>query len=262
MLEPAPSAVTVSGFSMAYRHRVVVENLSFGVEYGEVFAVLGPNGIGKSTLLRGVCGLRPSKGNILIDGRDLRTLRARDRARKLAFVPQTPSLTSALPVHEVVAHGRYAHGARFSRLSTDDHEAVDRSLATARLEHLTDRAFTQLSEGEKQRVMIARALCSGARILCLDEPTASLDVAHALELYHLIRALRGSGYAVMIVLHPLADALRFADRALLMSDAGNSIGPVSQVVLPQRIREVYGVDMKQNAGLEFDLAKEHSRCFG
>ena len=106
MLEPAPFAITVSGLSMAHGRRVVVRSLSFGVEYGEVFAVLGPNGVGKSTLLRGVCGLLPSQGNVFIDGRDVRTLRARDRARKLAFVPQTASLTSALPVREVVAHGR------------------------------------------------------------------------------------------------------------------------------------------------------------
>ena len=262
MLERVPFALTVSGLSMAHGRRTVVRSLSFAVEYGEVFAVLGPNGAGKSTLLRGVCGLLPSQGKILVDGRDLRALRARDRARRLAFVPQTPSLTSALPVREVVAHGRYAHGTRFSRLNRDDQEAIDRSLVATRLEHLADRAFTRLSQGEKQRVMLARALCSGARILCLDEPTSSLDVAHALELYRLIGALRRSRYAVMIVLHPLADALRFADRALLMTDAGHSIGPVRQVVSPERIRDVYGVNMKRDAGLEFELAKEPSQCSG
>ncbi len=232
----------------------MIRELSFAVDFGEVFAVLGPNGVGKSTLLRGVSGLLPSEGSVTIDGCDLGALSTRERARRLAFVPQTASLMSPLPVREVVAHGRYAHGLGLSRLRKDDLEAVHQALSTTDLEHLQDRPFTTLSQGEKQRVMLARALCTGARILCLDEPTAALDVGHALDLYTLARQLSDRGFAVLMVLHQLADALRFADRALLMSpDHENSLGPVEQVIAPRIVRSVYGVNMRKDAGLEFDL---------
>lgn len=250
-----PAALEVSGLSVRRGGRAVCCDVSFCLRFGELFAVLGPNGAGKSSLLRAVCGLLPSQGKITVQGADLRKMRLRARARRLAFVPQSPSLASPLPVREVVAQGRYAH--RGASGAAADREALDRSLATASLQPLADRAFTQLSQGEKQRVMLARALCTGARILCLDEPTASLDVGHALDFYHLAKQLAGAGYAVLMVLHPLSDALRFADRALLMAEGARAaLGPADQVVAAEPVRRVYGVEMKRHAGLEFERAPQ------
>lgn len=242
--------------------RTVVRDLDFEAGYGEILVILGPNGAGKSTLLRALCGLLPCAGEIRIAGHPLSELAARDRALLLSFVPQTPSLGAPLPVREVVAQGRYAHTAGIQALGPRDRSVVVDAMRRTDVLDLANRPYTDLSRGEQQRVMLARALATEARILCLDEPTAALDVAHALQFFELLQRLRREGYALLIVLHQLADALRFGDRALLMSsEHGQLLGPVAEVIDQGPVAQVYGVRLRANAGLEFDrvLNREDQR---
>src|SRR4051812_3813585 len=194
----------------------VVSGVSLQASAGEVLAVLGPNGAGKSSLLRALAGLLPFSGSVRLDGVEYSSLAPRERARRLAFVPQQTALRSALPVRDVVAQGRYMHRSAFGASGAHDREAVARALEVCDIAGFADRAFTTLSFGEQRRVLIARALATGARIVCLDEPTASLDVHHVLRLHTLLRRLASEGFTIIAVLHPLDDALRHADRALLL----------------------------------------------
>ena len=228
--------------------RVVVEDVDLHVEPGELVAVLGPNGAGKSTLLRALAGLLPSEGSLTLGGRPLASLRARERARRIAFVPQRSGLRSALRVEEVVAQGRYAYGGGAAD------PAAQRALRYVGIEAMAERAYTGLSVGEQQRVLLARALASEAPLLMLDEPTAPLDVRHALETFAIVRRLADEGRAVLLVVHDLDDARRVADRAVLLREGRLfRAGPAREVVAPAPIREVYEVVAEEDAALGFRL---------
>lgn len=250
----AEAALLATGVSVERGRTRVVSAVDLQAAAGEVLAVLGPNGAGKSTLLRALAGLVPYAGSVRLHGRDARTLSARERAQSLAFVPQQSALRSALPVRDVVAQGRYMHRAGFGGEGARDRSAVDRALALCDVEHFAARAFTTLSLGEQRRVLIARALATEARILCLDEPTASLDVQHVLLMHALMRQLARDGVAVIAALHPLDDALRHADRALLLAD-GRCVhqGPVAEVIAQKLVRDVYQVELREHDALGFHL---------
>ena len=194
----------------------MLHDVTFHADYGSVLAILGPNGAGKSTLLRALAGLLAYEGAIALDGAELSGLSRREIGRRIAFVPQRTQLTSRLPVWTVVSHGRYAHRGGLAQLSARDERAIESAMLRADVAHLAAREFPQLSAGEQRRVLLARALATEARVLLLDEPTASLDIPHALSLFETLRGLAESGHCVVIVLHQLDDALRFTDRALLL----------------------------------------------
>jgi iron complex transport system ATP-binding protein len=251
MAEPA---LAVRDLTVVRGERRVLDRVSLRAEHGEVLALLGPNGAGKTTLLRAAAGLLPFTGSVRIDGHDACALSARARAMRLSLVPQQTGLRSALSAHEVVAQGRYAHARALFRLGSEDRAAIERALATTDVAQFAARPFTALSHGEQRRVLIARALCTGARILCLDEPTAGLDVEHALRLHALLRQLASQGCAVVVVLHQLEDALRNADRALLLS--GGVVvrsDRTRDVIEPATVREIYRVEMRQGSAVGFYL---------
>jgi iron complex transport system ATP-binding protein len=235
-------ALVVRGLSVSLSRRVVLRELSFSARFGEVLAVLGPNGAGKSTLLRALSGLLPCTGEVSLEGSPLAALSQSERATRVSFVPQQTQLRAALSVREVVALGRYAHRPSLAALATQDQAAIASAMADTDVSALAERAFSDLSTGEQKRVLIARALCTEARTLLLDEPTASLDIAHALRLFVLLRTLAARGRAVVLVLHQLEHALAFADRALLLS-AGQllALGPTQQVLTPEHVRALHGV---------------------
>jgi len=247
-------AINARGLSVTLEQRRALLNVDFNAQYGAVTAIVGPNGAGKSTLLRAIAGLLPYQGSIQLGGQDGAALSPRERAGLLAFVPQQTQLRVAMPVRDVIALGRYAHGRGSGRLNTDDLAAVDRAIGALGLNALSDRLFTELSGGEQRRVIAARALATGARVLLFDEPTASLDVRHALSLYKLARAQAGDGVAVVMVLHQLADAQRFADQVVLLAaGAVVAAGAPGEVITAAHVKTVYGVELRANATLGFDL---------
>ena len=254
----AEVAVEVRDLSVQRGKRCVLSDVSLSAHFGEVLAVLGPNGAGKSSLLRALGGLSAYEGQVLLTGRELRSLSASERARAVSFVPQQSQLTAALPVLEVVKQGRHMHreGLKASR---DDERSIAAALQQVDIEQLAERAFDELSCGEQKRVLLARALCSGARVLLLDEPTASLDIEHALRFTALLRELAANGYCVIVVLHQLDEALQVSDRALLLKVGHTlSLGPSAQVIDAPHVRELYGVELLHNAALGFRLPGQGS----
>jgi iron complex transport system ATP-binding protein len=204
--------------------RWILRDVSLRLDPGAALGLVGPNGSGKSTLLRTMAGLwRASEGGIALDGRPLDALDRAEIARGVAYVPQEARFEFEFTVRDVVKMGRYPHRGRFAREAPEDREAAEDAMARADVAHLADRRVTELSGGERQRVLIARSLATRARVLLLDEPTANLDVEHALDVLELCRALVREGQAIAIATHDLNAVLRYTDRAALL-DSGSLIG--------------------------------------
>ncbi|MCA9606277.1 MAG: ABC transporter ATP-binding protein [Myxococcales bacterium] len=247
--------IEARGLTVRRGARAVLEGIDFEARTGEVTCILGPNGAGKSTLLAALAGLLPiDRGTVAIDGIALDALDARARARRVAYVPQQTELRSALRVDTVVSHGRYAHTGGLGRPGPKDLEAIEEALAKADVVGLRDRRFDHLSTGEQRRVLVARALATRARVILLDEPTAALDVRHALELHALLETLADDGLCLVVVLHGLDAARRHTARATLL-DRGAVVaaGPTAEVVDAEHVRAVYGVRLREGAALGFEL---------
>ena len=203
---------------------------------------MGPNGCGKTTLLRCIGGLlRPNTGQVLVDGRAVDTFTPRELARQLAFVRQHPQTDFEFSAFEIVLMGRNPYQRRLQNESQADWDIVERCMRQTGTWHLRLSVPSQMSGGELQRVMIARALAQETPLLLMDEPVSSLDIAHQLEVMRLLRA--ATDKTILIVIHDLNLALQFCDRLLLLHN-GNALyhGPIADGLTPENIRTVYGVD--------------------
>ena len=236
-------SLAVAGAGLSIAGRWLVRDAALSVEPGRLLVLLGPNGSGKSTLLRLLAGVwSPSAGTVTLDGTPLARVPRRALARAVALVPQDTHIAFAFSVREIVAMGRHAHLGRFERERAADRDAITQAMARADVSAVADRDATELSGGERQRVLIARSLATEARHLLLDEPTASLDVAHALDVLALCRRLADDGHAVAVSLHDLNLARRFAtDAVLLREGAVVASGPVDRVLTPALVGDVFGV---------------------
>lgn len=220
------------------RHMPIIEGLSFAVEPGEMLAVVGPNGAGKSSLLRCLYRFhRPMAGRVSVDGEDIWTTKPKALARRVATVLQEPASDFGLTVEEIIELGRLPHLHRFSGR---DYTPVQDALALLDLTELAGRDLAWLSGGEKQRVMIARALVQKPDLLILDEPTNHLDIQHQLEVLALLSALPTT---VIVSLHDLALASAYADRVLVL-DRGRQaqLGAPFTVLTPDTIRQTFAVE--------------------
>jgi iron complex transport system ATP-binding protein len=240
--------MTLEGRSLAigYRDRLVGQGLDVVLAEGEVLALLGPNGGGKTTLLKTLLGLLPPRaGEVRFGGRSLASRSIRERARLLAYVPQSHVATFAFPVETVVLMGRTAHGGLFSRPTTKDREVATAALKRFGIAHLAGRPYTMISGGERQLVLLARALAQEPRFIVLDEPTASLDFGNQGKVMREIRALATSGHGVLFTTHDPNQALRLADRAFLLR-AGTRVtdGPVHTVLTQQNLEALYGAPVQ------------------
>ncbi|MCY4016412.1 MAG: ABC transporter ATP-binding protein [Gammaproteobacteria bacterium] len=221
----------------------LVDEASLELRPGEFAALLGPNGAGKTSLLRGVLGLAPTaSGRVLLRGRPLRSFSPMERARELAYLPQSRPLAWPSPVRDVVSLGRYAWGCAPARPGVEDVRAVDSALAACDLLALAQRPTDSLSGGELARVHCARAFATRAPLLLADEPVASLDPRHSLRIMELIRGHVGDGAGALVVLHEVALAARFADRLIWMR-GGRIVadGPPAETLTAERIAEIYQV---------------------
>jgi len=241
--------VTLAGrnLTIGYSERVVGRGLDLALEEGEALALLGPNGGGKTTLLKTLLGiLRPLAGETLIDGQSLALLPIRERARRIAYVPQSHVPTFAFSVQSVVLMGRTAHGSLFSRPSAHDHAVAASALDRFGIAHLNERPYTMLSGGERQLVLLARALAQEPQFIVLDEPTASLDFGNQGKVMREIRALAASGHGVLFTTHDPNHALRGADRAHLLRDGERlAEGRVGDVLDRERLEALYGAPVEK-----------------
>jgi iron complex transport system ATP-binding protein len=208
-----------SGLTIGYRDRVVGRGLDVALSTGEVLALLGPNGGGKTTLLKTLLGLlKPISGEVRLDDRPLAHLSVRERARFIAYVPQVHVSTFAFTVEAIVLMGRTAHGSLFSRPSDVDRAAAARALERFAISHLADRPYTMISGGERQLALLARALAQDPQFIVLDEPTASLDFGNQGRVMREIRALAASGHGILFTTHDPNHAARAADRVYLLRE--------------------------------------------
>ena len=249
-----PVCIEAQGLTVQRQDHVLLDQVSFSLGAGQVVALLGPNGAGKSTLLKTLAGLLPFSGGLRLDGREASRLDRQERARLVAYVPQHSALDAALPVRDVVAHGRFAFRDVWGRPDRCDDTAIDRALDLTDTRRLAGRLFNRLSYGERRLVLLARALATEARVLLLDEPTAALDVTHAIVLLHLLRDLAGRGALVVVALHQLNEAAQASDSALLFAKGRLvAAGPVAEVISAEPVRRVYGVEIVPAAQFGFRL---------
>jgi len=231
------------GLSFSAGTTRILRDVSVKVAGGELAALIGPNGAGKTTLVRLLAGLRrPAAGTVLLEEQDLRALRRRRIARRLALLPQDTYTEFALPVREVVSMGRYAHRRFVASWTPEDEDQVESALRRVGVAELADRSVATLSGGERQLVFLARALAQQPRFLLLDEPTSNLDIGHQLQLMELLAELAAEGVAVLAVMHDLRLAASWFPRLVLMHQ-GQVLadGPTWDVVRSPAMQDAFGV---------------------
>ena len=231
----------IQNLSVFYKNHQVLHAVSLEVQSGEVLALIGPNGAGKSTIIRAASGVVPSMGHVCTNGDDFHLLDPMQRARYMAVVPQAISLPPAFTVWETVLMGRTPYLGFLGNASAHDEEIARQALSRVHALALSERRVGELSGGEAQRILLARALCQSTPILLLDEPTAHLDLQYQVSLLELIRELaRDENLAVLIALHDLNLAARYADRvALLVGGKLDAIGTPRDVLTPEAISNAY-----------------------
>jgi iron complex transport system ATP-binding protein len=245
----AAPALAVAALSAGYGRsgagRAVLEAISFEVGRGELVGVLGPNGAGKSTLVRAISGVLPRyDGSVRVLGDEVRALAPRELARRLAVVPQEPRFELPFTALEIVLLGRHPHLSGLAFESADDVAIARRALARVDAAALADRAIDELSAGERQRVVFARALAQEAPLLLLDEPASFLDLRHEVELFDRLRELAASGRAVVAVLHDLNLAAEYCDRLLLLkSGRVAAFGATGDVLTYANLKAVYETEV-------------------
>ncbi len=233
------------------RGKAIVRDASLSVNGGELVGLIGPNGAGKSTLLKAMLGIRPRDGGaVTVDGQDFLALPSRERARRVAFLPQERHVEWRLPGRDVVMLGRYPHHSGFGGYSAEDDAAVDRAIASVDGHALMDKPVTVLSGGERTLVLLARALAVESPVLLTDEPIAALDPYHQLHVMEILQGLARKGSGVLAVIHDLSLAARFMDRLVLMN-AGQVVadGKPADVLTPELLARVYRIDSVNGARL-------------
>jgi iron complex transport system ATP-binding protein len=237
----------IKSLSVAYGTRLVLHEVSFELPSGCMLAVIGPNGAGKTTLIRALTGiLIPQSGQILIDGRDINHLTAAERARRIAVVPQARQLPPAFTAWETVLLGRTPHLNWLGQTSRRDEEITRQAMERTHTFELAERPVGELSGGEQQRLLLARALAQAAPILLMDEPTAHLDLKYQYSLLEEVRLLaQKDRLSVLVVLHDLNLVARYADQAALLVDGKlRALGPTTEVLTGDVLSEAYQVPLE------------------
>jgi iron complex transport system ATP-binding protein len=262
----ARHSLTAEELSLAYGERTVIEGLDLAVPAGRITAIVGANACGKSTLLRSMSRLlSPKAGQVLLDGRAVHRMPARELARTLGLLPQSPIAPEGITVADLIGRGRHPHQGVFSRWSREDDAAVAAALEATHTVELADRAVDELSGGQRQRVWIAMALAQQTDLLLLDEPTTFLDVAHQVEVLDLLTDLnRTRGTTIVMVLHDLNLAARYADHLVALADGRvHAAGTPTEVLTEDCVRAVFGldstviVDPTSGAPLMLPLGRHH-----
>jgi len=229
-----------------YQGVPVIRDVSFAVEPGQVVCILGPNGVGKTTLFKTVLGfLPPLSGQVVLDGRPLCAWPRRQLARRVAYVPQAQGQPFPYPVEDMVLMGRASYLGRLSSPGAKDRAVCGRVLEQLGISCLKDKPYTKISGGERQLVLIARALAQEPAYLMMDEPTSSLDFGNQAQVLKRILALAGEGIGVLMITHAPQQALSCGGEAALLLDRGRSlVGPAAQVLTEASLAAAYGVPVR------------------
>lgn len=236
----------VQKLSFSYGPKPVLHSISFSIGAGELLCLVGPNGVGKSTLFKCILNIqRGYTGDILLDGRSLRTLKENEIARSIAYIPQAHVPVYGFSAFDVVLMGACSSKGLFAQPNSRDERAASRALEVLGLEPLADRNYAELSGGERQLILIARALAQGARFLVMDEPTANLDYGNQVRIMEHIAGLTADGYSVMISTHNPEHAFLWSTRTLVMQH-GRIIadGPPAKALTESSLEALYGIPVQ------------------
>ncbi|MBW3357015.1 MULTISPECIES: ABC transporter ATP-binding protein [Streptomyces] len=239
--------LTAEHLTLGYGDRTVISSLDLVVPPGAITVVVGANACGKSTLLRSMSRLlAPREGRVVLDGKEVHRLPAKELARTLGLLPQSPVAPEGITVSDLVGRGRHPHQSMFSRWNEKDDAAVASALEATATEPLADRAVDELSGGQRQRVWIAMALAQQTDLLLLDEPTTFLDASHQIEVLDLLTDLnRSRGTTIVMVLHDLNLAARYADHLIALADGTlHAFGPPAEVLTEETVRAVFGLESR------------------
>lgn len=239
-------SISIANLTFSYGDHVVLDRVSFDVPTGALVNALGPNGVGKSTLFRCILGLEQSwAGTILVDGVDLRGLTPRERARRIAFIPQTHSALYDYSALDTVLMSTTAGLGSFASPGEPERERAWNALERVGIAHLAHRSAARLSGGEQQLVLIARALAQDARAIVMDEPTSALDYGNTVRILGCIRDLSRDGYTIIQSTHQPDQAFLFADRVLALEHGRvAAFGDPDTVITEELVKSLYGVDVK------------------
>jgi len=243
--------VKIENLCVGYKNINILNDINFLAGSGEVVGIIGPNGAGKSTLLKTITAvLRPTKGIVYLNEKDVRKMDRKEIARTMAVVPQHTLISPMFTVYDMVSMGRYPHiKNRFSPFdSARDIKITEDSMKMVGVEHLSEKTLDAVSGGERQMVVIARALAQEPKILILDEPTSNLDVNHQIKILKLVQNIvRGKNVSAIVVLHDLNTAARFCNKLILLHDKRIlSIGTPREVLTVENIRKAYKVEAEVN----------------
>lgn len=229
--------------SVGYGRRIVVDGIELEIPRGEILSLIGPNGAGKSTVLRSVGGqLALLGGSVEVDGRSLQSMGEKERARKMSVLLTERIHPELMTCREVAAAGRYPFTGRMGRLTPEDEQKVEEAMALLKVTAIGDRDFEEVSDGQRQRVLLARAICQEPELLLLDEPTSYLDIRHKYELLEILRQLSAQGMTVVMSLHEIELALRVSTRLLCVKDGrADWCGTPQQILQSGRIRELFAL---------------------
>ncbi|HAU88440.1 MAG TPA: ABC transporter ATP-binding protein [Lachnospiraceae bacterium] len=251
--------IEVNDLCVAYDDRIIIEDLNLSIPKGKITMIIGANGCGKSTFLKTVARILPAKrGNIKINGTNIKKHASKELAKQMAVLPQSPKVPNGLLVKELVSYGRFPYQTPMGGLKEEDIQMIQWALRATQMEEFADRPIEALSGGQRQRAWISMALAQGTDILLLDEPTTYLDMSHQLEILMLLKKLNEeNGTTIVIVLHELNNATKFADH-LIGFKAGNVVfgGNPIDVVTKENLKELYGID----ATLQLDETGSYPIC--
>jgi iron complex transport system ATP-binding protein len=250
---PPPPRLELTNLAVGFKTGPVLAGISLTVHAGELLVLAGPNGSGKTTLLKTIGGLiKPLDGRILLDGKDTALLTKREKAGQIGLLFQGTSPAWPFTVEEIIRQGRFPYRGIFGAEQSRDREAVDRAVSAAGLSGFEGRPVTELSGGEFQRVLIARAMAQEAKLLLLDEPANTLDPKYRLMVMTLIRSMTrsGSGTSAVVSLHDLNLARRYADRIILVADGKiAALGPPAEVLEEATVTRVFDLPPGSFGGL-------------
>lgn len=237
--------LTTSNLDIAYEDRLIVQNLNIAIPQGKITALVGANGSGKSTILKTMARIMtPSKGNVLLDGKSIHKQSTKEVAKQLAILPQNPTAPDGLTVSELVSYGRFPYQKGFGSMKKEDREIVKWAVEATGMADFADRPVDHLSGGQRQRAWIAMALAQETDILFLDEPTTFLDMAHQLEVLHLLKKLNeANNRTIVMVVHDLNHAARYAHHMIaIKSGVVKGEGSPLEVITPEIMREVFNIE--------------------